>query len=233
MDNEQISRNEMSKDDLLSTITKDQLVTEAEKFLLQSTDTDRSANEVADEAMEAISAKGKGMIVDKAVFEVIRAVLFSLIPKDAEDDFGQFALNILDGQPNVFHEDEPEDVIRDQILEIYHSLVGGEPDQNFPGNILAKAFLNKSKMDPLQKILFVINYGDLAIDIREKLHWLIKDGISVYVAFDKGEEMPTDAYMKLSEDFVISPTLKKAKKPAPNLILRDRPENQRRTPNAA
>jgi hypothetical protein len=233
MDNEKASRKEMSKDDLLSMITKDQLVTEAEKFLLQSEAPERSAEEVANEAMEAIRAKGSGMIVDKAVFEVIRAVLTSLIPKDTENDSGQFTLNILDGQPNVLHENETKDVIRDQIVEIYHSLVGGEPDQNFSSNILAKAFLDKSKIDPLQKILFVKNYGELAIDIREKLHWLIKDGISVYVAFEKGEEMPTDAYMKLSEDFITSPSLKKAKKPAPNLILRNRPENQRGVSNVA
>ncbi len=190
----------MSLKDMLMTVTEEQVEEVLLKVLDQKNTNDDVVDRIINSILDSLSISNKGVLIDKVEFETIRSILESKIPKNEEMEVGtgiepfksnQFSLNLLDGDPKA---------LRETIKTIHHSLVGDDPDNFFASNSLREAFSRAETPHQLQQVLFIKNYNDLALDVREQINMLIKKGIKVYILRSDTEQLPSNGFVNLSQN---------------------------------
>ncbi|MEI7792392.1 MAG: hypothetical protein WCI57_02825 [Candidatus Berkelbacteria bacterium] len=215
MENEQIDRKAMTLKDLLMTISRENIETEIKNHITPELLNQVSVEAVADSIVKTLSAP-EGVFVNKTVeFDSIHSLLKEQIPADEDDEAPKFELNTLKG-------DEDSKIVNEQARKIFQDLVGEETEHNFSGNILGEAFVKKSTFDPLQKLIFVENYNNLPIDVRQTLHWLAERGVKLVIASDVDEKRPFDNFSVNGNDYIESDCLKNGLENVPQLRISEK-----------
>lgn len=216
MENEQIDRKSLSLKDLLMTIPRENIEKEIKNHVDPELMDEVSVEAVTDSVLKSLAAP-EGVFVNKIIeFDSIYSLLREEIPADEEDGQGKkFDLNTLKG-------DEDSKIVNEQVRKIFEDLNGKEPEQNFSGNILGSAFLKKSTIDPLQKIIFIENYNDLPIDVRQNMHWLAERGVKLIIASAAGERRPFDNFSDRGNDYIESDCLKNGLGNVPQLRISEK-----------
>jgi len=206
---------EFGNETIVPTSLRDQLmnipqirIEEVVSELLGTEEQDPELVEAITESIKEVLSSQNAVFVDAEIeFDAIKKIIEAEIPTSqvvidgSEITTPDFSSNTLDGLDS-----------KESVREIHHSILGIENDDQLAATTLREAYFNNSEHHPLQEVLFVKDYSELSIDLREMLHWLIKKGIKVIVAKKRGEEIPGDYGMILSKDFIGSPYLRSIEK---------------------
>jgi hypothetical protein len=206
---------EFGNETIVPTSLRDQLmnipqtrIEEVVSELLGTEEQDLELAEVVVESIKEVLGSQSAVFVDADTeFEAIKKIIEAEIPTSqvvidgSEITTPDFSSNTLDGSDS-----------KESVREIHHSILGKEDNDQLAATTLREAYFNNAEHHLLQEVLFVKDYSELSIDLREMLHWLIKKGIKVIVAKKRGEEIPGDYGMILSKDFVRSPYLRSIEK---------------------
>lgn len=216
---------EFGNETIVPTSLRDQLmkipqtrIEEVASELLGTEEQNPELVEAITESIKEVLSSQNAVFVDAEIeFDAIKRIIEAEIPTSqvvidgSEIATPDFSSNTLDGLDS-----------KESAREIHHSILGIENDDQLAATTLREAYFNNSEHHPLQEVLFVKNYSELSIDLREMLHWLIKKGIKVIVAKKRGGEIPEDYGMILSTDFINSSYLRSVEKKPSRLRLSDR-----------